>query len=611
MTNDRIPDDYRRVLIVDDNEAIHGDFDKILSQQETPDELSELAELDAELFGTDASQPDMTPVDFALTHAWQGQEGLKKLKVAVAANASFGAAFVDMRMPPGWDGVETIENLWKVDPDLQVVICTAFSDHSWDEISARLGQSDQLLILKKPFDEIEVVQLATSLCEKRRLLELSKQQLSKLTMTVGQQATELEVAHENAEALVQSISSLLICLDKNGTVTRWNQLATESLGVSQEQAIGQPFTDLKIKWADPDLVESLVREDGSAQRDNIEVLLTDENGQAKTLDVRVCSIVSDPTSKSKLIVANDITRQKMLQSQLDQAQRLEAVGQLAAGVAHEINTPMQYIGDNVRFVAKTMDRMNHLLDLLPAFVDEKITDEQFAEMRRALDNPIKARKVSAAIEEIPEALKDSIRGVENVAKIVAAMKEFSHPGSDEMGLVKLNHILDSTITVARNEWKFVADMETDFDLSLPQVPAFASELNQAFLNIIVNASHAIGDRIKEGKFKKGKISIATRVDGEYALVRIADTGGGIPEPVRNRIFEPFFTTKDVGKGTGQGLAIAHAVIVGKHNGNLTFDVEEGVGTTFNICIPLEASAPKTDDNIEDGSLEELNENLVG
>ncbi|WP_146519504.1 ATP-binding protein [Stieleria varia] len=320
-----------------------------------------------------------------------------------------------------------------------------------------------------------------------------------------------------------------------------------------------------------------------------EVQFVDSNGQTRTLDMRVCPVLCDSAAASILILANDVTQQRILQSQLDQAQRLESVGQLAAGVAHEINTPMQYIGDNVRYVAKSIERLQQLLDVLPSLIDEEVTDEQLLEMRRSLTSPLKPRKIRSTLEQIPEALSDSIQGAEAVAKIVSAMKEFSHPGGDDMSLVGLNHILESTITVARSEWKYVADVVTQFDESLPDIPALQSELNQAFLNIIVNAAHAIGDRVAAGKFEKGKITICTRSDGRFACVSIRDTGGGIPEHVRKRVFEPFFTTKEVGKGTGQGLAIAHSVIAQKHGGKLTFDVEEGQGTTFEIRIPLQLS----------------------
>ncbi|QEG20796.1 hybrid sensor histidine kinase/response regulator [Mariniblastus fucicola] len=582
--------DIRQILVVDDNEAIHRDFDKILSVEESSNSSLALDELDAMLFGDEESARPRRHAEFELSHATQGQQALGVLQEQMESGIRFGAAFVDMRMPPGWNGVETIEQLWKVDPDLQVVICSAFSDHSWEEIIERLGCTDQLLVLKKPFEEIEVVQIATSLCEKRRLLELSRATMTELEIKVGEQAAELEAAQEDAETLIQSISSLLIGLNGKGCVTRWNHVATEVLGIEESDAMGTRFVDLDIEWSKPEKVRGVVCSKSSQCRRREEVQFTDADGQTKTIDMHVCSIVNDPTSQSRLIIANDITRQKFLKSQLDQSQRLESVGQLAAGVAHEINTPMQYIGDNVRYVAKSIERMQTLLDVLPDFVDDTVSDEQMLLLRQTLREQTESRKVKSSLQQIPEALSDSIEGVESVARIVAAMKELSHPGGNEMSHVSLTHILESTITVARNEWKYVADVETDFCDSLPEIPAFASELNQAFMNMIINSAHAIGEQIEEGRTSKGKIRIVTRVEGKFAFVSIEDTGGGIPEKVRERIFEPFFTTKDVGKGTGQGLAIAHSVIVSKHSGSLSFDVEDGVGTTFNVRLPLELPA---------------------
>jgi signal transduction histidine kinase len=255
---------------------------------------------------------------------------------------------------------------------------------------------------------------------------------------------------------------------------------------------------------------------------------------------------------------------------------------------------MQYIGDNVRYVAKTFDKLEQLLALLPILADESTTDEAVLEERKSLECSLKPRKIKSALNQIPDALADSIKGVEGVSKIVAAMKEFSHPGSEDMGLVDINRVLESTITVARNEWKYVADVSRNFASELPQVPAFASELNQAFLNIIVNASHAIGDRVEAQEIEKGAIDVTTDSDEQFVVVKIQDTGGGIPAEISSRIFEPFFTTKDVGKGTGQGLAIAHSVITQKHKGSIDFEVEHGVGTTFLIKIPRESCGDEND-----------------
>ena len=318
---------------------------------------------------------------------------------------------------------------------------------------------------------------------------------------------------------------------------------------------------------------------------NFELQFKDPSETVRVLDVRVCSILNDTTAQARLIVASDVTLNKALQTQLDQALRLESVGQLAAGVAHEINTPMQYIGDNVRYVSKSIDRLMPTLDCLTVLADPTATDEQLAQVRKTISEVTNARKLKSSLQQIPDALSDSIEGVEAVSKIVAAMKEFSHPGTDEKTHLCINHIIESTITVARNEWKYVAELETDLDESLVAIHALSGELNQAFLNIIVNAAHAISDRVAQGDYAKGKIKITTRPSSGGVEIAIQDNGGGIPQSARERVFEPFFTTKEVGKGTGQGLAIAYAVITQKHQGKIRFEVEEGVGTTFVIQLP--------------------------
>ena len=228
---------YNNLLIIDDNEAIHKDFQKIFY---TSNQRDDLDRLDAELFGEDATATDEPGLQFELQFASQGKEGLEILKQNYAEGVRFGAAFVDMRMPPGWGGVETIEQLWKVDPDLQVVICTAFSDKNWDEIVQQLGQSDQLLILKKPFDEIEIVQLATSLTTKRRLLEMSKQRMQNLEQVVESQENELKQVHQDAESIVSSIRSALISLDEQGAVSRWNRVAERLFEIPESEALGVP-----------------------------------------------------------------------------------------------------------------------------------------------------------------------------------------------------------------------------------------------------------------------------------------------------------------------------------------------------------------------------------
>ena len=410
--------------------------------------------------------------------------------------------------------------------------------------------------------------------------------------------------HKDAEVLIDSMSSVLISIDENDIVSKWNPVAADLFEIPASKAIGEKFDQLPIDWKDWLVVETALRNCSIVQQRKVEFQFLDRAGMLKTLDSTVCPILNDATSKARLIIATDVTMQRAMQSQLDQALRLESVGQLAAGVAHEINTPMQYIGDNVRFVTKSLKKLDHVLDCLHVLVDPDVSDEQLIETRKTIPMTMKASKIKSSLQQIPDALQDSIEGVEAVSKIVAAMKEFSHPGSDQKSQVCVNHILESTITVAKNEWKYVADIETEFEDDIVKIDALPSELNQAFLNIVVNAAHAIGDRVKARELTKGLIKISTKSANDHVHVTIQDDGGGIPAHAREKVFEPFYTTKDVGKGTGQGLAIAFGVIVQKHNGKLTFDVEEGVGTTFKIELPQESS---TSDSENEVSLDQYDE----
>ena len=308
--------------------------------------------------------------------------------------------------------------------------------------------------------------------------------------------------------------------------------------------------------------------------------------------------VTKPFSGEELIARLSMgQRTVQMQSELVHAQKLEAVGQLAAGIAHEINTPLQYVGDNTEYLRKAFDRMTEVFEqyqsILKAANSDSITPELVAEVEDA----VKKARVTSLMEQIPEAIEDALDGIETVAKLVRAMKEFSHPGTDEKTNVDINRAIETTITVAKNEWKYVADVETDLDADLPVVPGLPGELNQVFLNLLVNAAHAIADVVGDGANGKGKITFSTRSAGDWAEIRIEDTGGGIPETIRSRIFEPFFTTKELGKGTGQGLAIAHAVIVQKHGGKICVKTKPGEGTTFFIKLPLETkSRPETSEN---------------
>ena len=279
-----------------------------------------------------------------------------------------------------------------------------------------------------------------------------------------------------------------------------------------------------------------------------------------------------------------------LQTQLLHAQKLESVGQLASGIAHEINTPTQYVGSNIQFLQEAFEDINGLVGKFKALLDAAKKENISSDLIKEVEELMEEVDWEYLAEEIPQTISQSQDGVNRVTSIVRAMKEFSHPGSKEKELVSLNRIIETTITVARNEWKYVSSVETDLDLDLPSVPLLTDEMGQVILNLLVNAAHAIGSKLGENpEGEKGVISIATSHDDGWAEVRITDSGTGIPQEARSRVFDPFYTTKKVGKGTGQGLAIAHDVVTQKHGGELTLETEMGTGTTFIIRLPLEAS----------------------
>ncbi len=305
----------------------------------------------------------------------------------------------------------------------------------------------------------------------------------------------------------------------------------------------------------------------------------------------VRSIVSKSEDGSKLRgMLFDVTERRQIEFELHQAQKLESVGRLAAGIAHEINTPIQFVNDSIHFVRDAVRDLSGLIDKMRVVRDSVLSGAPSASAAKEAVAAEEDADLPYLVENLPKALDRSLDGLDRVATIVRSMKEFAYPDQKEMASVDLNQAIRSTLTIARNEYKYVADLEADLG-EIPSVTCLAGDVNQAVLNIVVNAAHAIGDVVK-GTDRKGRITVRTRVDGDFVVISIQDTGTGIPEGIRDRIFDPFFTTKEVGRGTGQGLAIARSVVVEKHGGELTFQSELGKGTTFFIRLPVQGAEQK-------------------
>lgn len=400
---------------------------------------------------------------------------------------------------------------------------------------------------------------------------------------------QLRQAHRENLQLIAAITSLLVGVDSEGRVIRWNSCAEDILGIPGREVLNRTLTECDIPW-DWDTVRQgmsqTLQYQSPARLDNVP--FTRPDGTRGYLGITLNPILfEDHLEPGLLIMGADTTEKRLLEVQLTQAQRLEAIGQLAAGIAHEINTPIQYVGDNTRFLGEVFMDMARVLNRFEDLMGAVQSGKDIQGALQAVEGAKEKADPEYLKKEVPMALEQTLEGVEQVTRIVRSMKEFSHPGTREMTAVDLNKALENTITVARNEWKYVADVETAFDPSLPPVPCFPGELNQVFLNLLINASHAVAEVVDKECGEKGLIRVLTKQAGDYAEVHICDTGPGIPEEIQGRIFDPFFTTKGVGKGTGQGLAISRSVVTGKHGGSIMFDTETGRGTTFIIRLPLD------------------------
>jgi|CXWL01.1.fsa_nt_gi PAS domain S-box-containing protein len=397
-----------------------------------------------------------------------------------------------------------------------------------------------------------------------------------------------QAAREKGEILA-TVEAFFIAVNGEGIVTMWTSRAEDLFGLCLGEAMGRPFAKLPIRWDWQELLDAMGKAGDTLKSVRVDkIRLTPPEGTEVFLKLTVSPICED-RGMSYIFMGEDITERLNFERELVQAQKLESIGQLASGIAHEINTPIQFVGDNVRFLSDSFSDIGRVIGQYQRLLTAAKTGPCPPECIESCEAATIEADLAYLLAEIPKALAQSAEGINRVATIVRAMKEFAHPGNSEKAMTNLNHAIDSTVTVARNEWKYVADLHTALDPSLPPVPCLIGEFNQVVLNMIVNATHAIADAVK-GTGKKGTITISTACQGDFVEVRIADTGMGIPESIRHKIFDPFFTTKAVGKGTGQGLAIAHSVVVDKHGGTITVDSEVGQGTTFVLRLPLVASS---------------------
>ena len=397
-------------------------------------------------------------------------------------------------------------------------------------------------------------------------------------------------------AAVENAIDAICITDSSAAIAYVNKAWEKRMGLPRTDMLGKNLYGLQknIRQGVPDQMPSLSVQGNGAW--NGQLLTELHDGRQLSEDVSITTLKNKRNNTAYYVSFwRDLSEKLEMEQQLLRGQKLEAVGQLAAGIAHEINTPTQYVGDNIRFLKDSFHEISALIVQLKSLsttaADGRVLSADISKALEAID-------ANYLLVEIPRAVEQSLDGVSRVANIVRAMKDFSHPATERTPL-DINRAMASTATVASNEWKYVAELKTDFDADLPTVPVMPGDFNQVILNMIVNAAHAIGDVVGDGANGRGTITLSTRKDGDWAEIRISDTGSGMTPETAARIFDPFFTTKAVGKGTGQGLAITHNVIVDKHGGTITVDSAPGVGTTFIIRLPLEVQAEAVDEGADD------------
>lgn len=405
----------------------------------------------------------------------------------------------------------------------------------------------------------------------------------RLRLQTGCRLLESEERHR---VITEAASDGIVTMQRGRTIHLANPAASRILRVPASELIGQQFSRF-VPGFEEYINNSLAEEERGDRSGHHRSWPPTEtpgrygDGQEAMFELSVCESVGTFQGRAVTAMIRDVTERKFQERQRTQAQKLESIGQLAAGIAHEINTPIQYIGDNGRFLEQAFHDL-----VSAATVHTEIPSTPIpASPDGVSDGEIDLEYLRS---EIPKAIGQLLEGVDHVARIVRAMKEFSHPGPAEKTMLDINKAIESTIMVSKNEWKYVADVITEFDEGLPLVPCLGGQFNQVILNLIVNAAHAISESVT-GTARKGLITISTRRLAALVEIRVRDNGAGVPEAIRSKVFDPFFTTKDVGKGTGQGLALAHAVVVKRHHGSISFDSEVGVGTTFVIQLPQAGS----------------------
>jgi two-component system, NtrC family, sensor kinase len=470
-------------------------------------------------------------------------------------------------------GLDLVREAWGSDPPSPVILVTGQADCAVDLEAAELGVAGYLV--------------------KGKLDPPSLERTIRYAIRHHDALLALRRSEERWRTLLAHTSAIVILIDPDGAIVYSSPSVQRWLGYAAEELQGEPLGLIGHPEDARALAAAFARcAPGAPVSLNHRVEASD--GSWRSLESTLVCLRENSAVGGVLIAARDVTERIALEKERERleldrrvSQRLETVGQLAAGIAHEINTPLQFVGDSVTFLR---DAVDDLVALIGTYRDTLYTPAPIgvAERRQSMREAEERVDVEYLCERIPAAFGRTMDGVERVRSIVQAMKRFSHTSGVEAAPADINEALETTLVVCRSEYKYVANVVLELD-ELPEVTCNIGELNQVFLNMIINAAQAIEEKVGETG-EQGEIRISTRRDGDEVVVDIADDGPGIPAAVLDRIYEPFFTTKEIGKGTGQGLALARATVE-RHAGSLECTSEPGQGTRFTIRLPVGGPPP--------------------
>ena len=548
----------KRVIVIDDDKDIWNAYKAVLAPEVAANPISQFL-LDPGSTG-DTGKPE-----YDLCYAAQGKEGYEKIKAELEKGDPFSVAFIDIRMPPGWDGVQTATEIRKIDGNIEIVIVTAFSDLSRREIVQSIGTPDKLLYLRKPFDADELGQVALSLTEKSDMAAQERVQKAKISTLL----TELQYTKDYLDNIINSMPSILVGVNHLGEVTQWNRQAQQTRGIALEQAKLQKIECLfpQLEGIDGQVTKAI--QDAEVQHQ--EKVKADFGQGQVSLDITVYPLLTEEL-KGAVIRIDDVSERARMEEIMIQSDKMQSVGGLAAGMAHEINTPLGSIIQNTQIMVN------------------RLSPELNKNRKQALECGTDIEKIRDYMErrgffQLLEGVRDA---GSRTSKIVKSMLSFSRRSS-AMADYPILEIVDEAVDLAMSDYDlkkyfrfrdFQIVREYDTDVSL--VMCEKTKIEQVILNLLKNAAHAMVEKPAE---HRPRIFLRIKKEPEMVRIEVEDNGPGIDREISKRVFEPFFTTKEIGLGTGLGLSLAYFIIVENHQGKIRVKSEVGEGTKFIIQLP--------------------------